>query len=100
MVTAISLGGLNTGHTKVVADLIQLYTVREGAERLRVSPRRVHQLLREHQLAGFPGNDNQPRIPQEFFDKTGVVKGLPGTLTLLADAGYGDAEAIRWLCTV
>jgi hypothetical protein len=28
-----------------------------------------------------------------------VVKGLPGTLTVLSDAGYSDEESLRWLHT-
>ena len=28
-----------------------------------------------------------------------MLKGLPGVLTLLADAKYGDDEALRWLYT-
>jgi len=28
-----------------------------------------------------------------------LVKGLPGTLTLLADVGYSDEEALVWLFT-
>lgn len=27
------------------------------------------------------------------------MKGLPGTLTVLLDAGYGDVESMRWLFT-
>ena len=26
-----------------------------------------------------------------------VVKGLPGTITVLRDGGYGDDEILRWL---
>jgi hypothetical protein len=38
-------------------------------------------------------------VPALFLDGPAIVKGLPGTLTVLHDAGYSDAEAVRWLVT-
>ncbi|CAJ63717.1 Putative transcriptional regulatory protein (partial) [Frankia alni ACN14a] len=37
------------------------------------------------------------RVPAEFISDGVVVKGLPGLLTLLADAGFTDDEALDWL---
>ena len=65
------------------------------AKRLGVPTSKVRQLAREHQLIMHP----RGRVPALFLDDDGLVKGLPGTLTLLADAGYDDAEALRWLFT-
>jgi hypothetical protein len=38
-------------------------------------------------------------VPAIFLTGHEVVKGLSGTLTLLADAGFGEDEALRWLFT-
>ena len=32
-----------------------------------------------------------------FLDGNAVVKGLPGTITVLRDGGYNDDEILRWL---
>jgi hypothetical protein len=39
------------------------------------------------------------KVPAAFVQGDAVLKGLPGTLTLLADAGFSDDEALRWLFT-
>lgn len=67
----------------------------EAARRLGVPTSKLRQLARDHQLIVVADG----RVPALFFDDDGLVKGLPGTLTLLADAGYDDAEAMRWLFT-
>jgi hypothetical protein len=67
----------------------------EVARRLAVPVSKVRQLAREHQLVLAADG----RVPALFLDDAGIVKGLPGTLTLLADAGYDDVEATRWLFT-
>jgi hypothetical protein len=60
---------------------------------------RVHQLLRDRALVGSrrgtPGG--VLCIPAELVADGAVVKGLPGTITLLTDAGYTDDEIIEWL---
>jgi hypothetical protein len=38
-------------------------------------------------------------VPADFAADGKVLKGLPGTLTLLRDARYSDEEALRWLFT-
>jgi hypothetical protein len=72
--------------------------VAEVAAKLRTSPNRVRQLIRDGQLAGS-GTGHEPRVPADFIDEAGIVKGLPGTITLLRDAGYSDAELLDWLYT-
>ena len=74
-------------------------TLAETAARLEVAPNRVRQLLREGALAGQVQPDGQFRIPADFLADHEVVKGLPGVLTLLRDAGYSQDEALRWLRT-
>lgn len=67
----------------------------EVASRLAVPTSKIRQLARDHQLIMVAGG----RVPALFLDDSGIVKGLPGTLTVLADAGYDDVESMRWLFT-
>jgi hypothetical protein len=69
------------------------------AVRLGVDVGRVRTLLRDRQLVAVRGEDNSPRVPAALVEDGRVVKGLAGTLTLLADAGYDDEESVRWLFT-
>lgn len=71
-----------------------------AGELLGVSVSKVRQLLREHALAAtVPVPGGGQRIPAELILDGAVVKGVPGVLTLLADAKYDDREAIAWLFT-
>lgn len=81
-----------------MSDAIEWLTVPEAARQLELSESRVQALLRDGTLAAAR-HDGQPRIPAEFLDGSKVVKGLPGALTVLHDAGFSDEEAVRWLCT-
>ncbi len=74
-------------------------SLQEAADQLGVSPNRVRQLARERQLAivRMPGQD--PRVPAEFLQDGAVVKGLGGTLVVLADHGLSDEESLEWLFT-
>lgn len=75
-------------------------TFRDVADRLGVSPNKVRQMVREHQLAALRHADvREPEVPAEFLLDDAVVKGLPGTLTVLADAGYDEEQSVRWLFT-
>jgi hypothetical protein len=69
------------------------------ADRLSLSVGRVKQLLRDHKLLSVtrPGGDRA--IPAAFIDGDQVVKGLSGTLTVLLDCGFDDAESLLWLFT-
>ena len=71
----------------------------QAARLLGVSVGKVRTMVRVHELAdAVPTPGAGPRIPAAFFDEDGlVVKGLPGLLTVLHDAGYGDRECIAWL---
>ncbi len=55
-------------------------------------------MIRDHELAAAvptPGAGQQ--VPADFLQDGLVVKGLPGLLTVLHDAGYDDRECIAWL---
>jgi hypothetical protein len=68
------------------------------AQRLEVPVTRVHQMLRDHHLLAVR-RDGVLRIPAELVAGPGVLKHLPGVLTLLRDAGFNDQEALGWLYT-
>ena len=72
----------------------------ELAERLGIDVSRARQLVRDRQvLAVRRGENNVLMVPERFTQNGQVLKGLPGTLQLLADARYSDDEAMRWLFT-
>ena len=61
---------------------------------------KVRQLIREHQLAAVvPTPGEGQKIPADLVMDGVVVKGVPGVLTVLHDAGYEDREVLRWLFT-
>jgi Rv2175c C-terminal domain of unknown function len=68
------------------------------AQRLALPVTRVHQMLRDGQILGLR-RQGVVVVPAEFFSGDAVVKGLPGTITLLRDAGYSAEEILRWLFT-
>ena len=70
----------------------------QTAARLGVTPAKVRTMIRDHELAAaVPTPGGGPRIPADFIDGDEVVKGLPGLLTLLHDAGFDDRESIAWI---
>ncbi|MGI8614212.1 MAG: Rv2175c family DNA-binding protein [Nocardioidaceae bacterium] len=86
------------GIPEPLAELVPYWlSLAEVAERFGVPASRVRQLAREHDLA--TAGRRAEWVPALFLDGPAVVKGLPGTLTLLHDAGYAPEEAIGWLFT-
>lgn len=77
-----------------------LRPVPDIAEALGVIVTKVHQLLRDRELISVRRADGVPVVPMQFIADGEVVKGLAGTITVLTDAGYGDAEIIDWLFAV
>jgi hypothetical protein len=76
------------------------WTIPEVAEALGIDVVRVRQLLRDGQLLALRGGErNVLRIPADFIQYGRVLKGLPGTLTVLADSGYSPEERFVWLFT-
>jgi hypothetical protein len=75
-------------------------TVPDAAERLGIDVGRVRQLIRDRKvLALRRGDPARVELPAAFIRDGTVLKGLPGLLTLLSDAGYDDEAALRWLFT-
>ncbi len=75
-------------------------TLREAADELGVTPSKVRQLAREHQLVVLRRPQGKElEMPAAFLQDGLVVKGLGGTLTVLADHGLRDQESVEWLFT-
>lgn len=75
-------------------------TLPDVAEHLDVIVTRVHKMIKEkHLLDVRRGERNVRYIPAAFLTDAGILKPLRGTIMVLADAGFNDAEIIRWLFT-
>jgi hypothetical protein len=75
---------------------VAVLPVAEVAGLLGIPKSRVQQLVRDGQLLSFRrGGDTV--VPADFFDGAAIVKGLPGTITVLRDGGYHDGDILRWL---
>lgn len=73
-------------------------TLPELADELGVDVVRVRRMLSERQfVARRRGERSVLSVPVEFVQDGVLVKGLTGTLTVLADSGYHDDEALVWL---
>jgi hypothetical protein len=75
---------------------VQWLSLDDVAARLDCPPARVRQLLRDRQLVAV-SRDGRRVVPAAFLHDGAVLKGLPGVLTVLADGGYSDEEAVDWL---
>jgi hypothetical protein len=81
---------------------VEVLPVPEVASLLSLPVSRVHQLVRDgHLLSMRRGSDVV--VPADFLEtaqgRAAVVKGLPGTITVLRDGGYTDPDILRWLFT-
>lgn len=91
-------------------------TVPALAERLGVDAGRVRRLIKEHRLVAVrrgdppvlsvpadllvPVDERNPAVdPHGPVPQWTVLSWLQGTLTVLGDAGFSDAEAVLWLFT-
>lgn len=70
------------------------------AERLGLDVLKARQVIKDRQVIG---RRRGPRlifaVPADFVQDGQVLKGLPGTLSVLRDSGYDDEAALRWLFT-
>jgi hypothetical protein len=76
---------------------IDLIAIPEAAQALGVPVSRVHQYIRDGTLLAMRSAEGTRAVPGAFVQNGTVVKGLPGVVTLLRDAGYGDDEIVDWL---
>ena len=78
---------------------VEVLALPEVAERLGLPVTKVRQALRDGQLVAIR-RDGVLCVPAEFLNDDGtIVKGLPGTITVLADAGFAPDEMVQWLFT-
>lgn len=72
----------------------------EVAEALDLPITRVHSLISDRSLVSVRvGERNIRSVPADFLVDGVVLDSLRGTVVVLADAGYGDEDIIRWLYT-
>lgn len=78
---------------------VEVLALPDVAERLGLPVTKVRQALRDGHLVAVR-RDGVLSVPAEFLTDEGtIVKGLPGTITVLADAGFTPEEMVRWLFT-
>ena len=82
----------------VLDTAVAVLPLTEVASVLGISVNKVRQLLRDGQLIALK-RAGELWVPAAFFVKDGVVKGLAGTITVLADSGFSRTEMLRWLFT-
>jgi hypothetical protein len=69
-----------------------------AAQQLEVTVAKVRTMIRDHELAGaVPVQGAGQQVPADLIQDGLPVKGLPGLLTVLHDAGFDDRECIAWL---
>ncbi|WP_308796504.1 Rv2175c family DNA-binding protein [Agromyces silvae] len=71
-------------------------TVPDLVERLGQSPSRIRRLIDERYLLAAR-IDGVLKVPAVFLREDGPLPELHGTAVVLADAGFSDEEALRWL---
>lgn len=75
-------------------------TLPDVADRLGVDVGRVRRLVQDRFLVAIRrGEPPVPRIPEALLADGQPLADLPGTLTVLVDAGFDDESALRWLFT-
>jgi Rv2175c C-terminal domain of unknown function len=83
-------------NSQVLSSDVATLPVAEVATLLSVPVSRVHQYVRDGQLLALR-RDGAVVVPSDFLENDAVVKGLPGTITVLRDGGYADDDILRWL---
>jgi hypothetical protein len=88
---------LDTDLDTLITDWLTLPDV---AEQLNLPITKVRQLVKDRQVVAVRRGERKIlSVPAAFISGDQVLKGLPGTLTLLADNKYTDDEALRWMFT-
>lgn len=76
---------------------VEMLPLPEVADQLGLPVNKVRQALRDGQLLAVR-RDGVLSVPSTFLTADGqIVKGLPGTITVLADAGFTPDDMLRWL---
>lgn len=74
-------------------------TLPDVAERLDTDVSRVRRMIDDRLLVAVRRGERSVLSVPALLVEPAPMPELVGTLTVLADAGYSDAEAIRWLFT-
>jgi hypothetical protein len=78
---------------------VSVLPLAEVSARLGLPVTRVQQALRDRHLLAAR-RDGQLVVPEVFLSDDGaIVKGLPGTITVLTDSGFTPNDIMRWLFT-
>lgn len=73
-------------------------TVPEIMERTGVGLPVVKRWLQDRELIGLRRGENRAvMVPADFLVEDGPLHSLRGTVSVLADGGFSDAEIIAWL---
>jgi len=80
----------------VVTESSSWLTIPELVERLGLSPGKIHRLIEDRQLLAVR-RDGVLVVPESFLLDNEPLRELRGTLVLLADSGFSDDEAMRWM---
>ena len=76
---------------------VEVLPLPDVADRLELPVTKVRQALRDGHLLAVR-RDGVLCVPSPFLTEDGqIVKGLPGTITVLADAGFSPDDMLRWL---
>ena len=79
----------------VLGPEVEVLPVPDVADRLDLPVTKVRQALRDGQLLAVR-RDGVLCVPSVFLTDDGqIVKGLPGTITVLADAGFSPDDMLR-----
>lgn len=91
---------MTTPEPELDALITDWLTLPDLAEQMHLPITKVRQLVKDRQVVAVRrGERNVLSVPAAFVAGDQVLKGLPGTLTLLADNKYTDEEALRWMFT-
>ncbi|MDQ1292387.1 MAG: hypothetical protein QG608_265 [Actinomycetota bacterium] len=87
--------------TNPLEGLVQVWlSFQEAADRLGTDVPAVRRLVRDRDLLAVRcGTPRMPRVPDSLLHGDLPLPELRGTLMLLADCGFNDLEALRWLLT-
>lgn len=77
---------------------VEVLMLPDVADRLGQPVSKVRQALRDGQLIAVR-RAKELVVPAVLIDGDAIVKGLSGTITVLADAGFTQDDMVRWLFT-
>jgi hypothetical protein len=97
----VASGEWHPGTVNDLDDLVSTWlTVPDVAELVGLDVGKVRRLLQERYLVGVRrGERNVLSVPAALIADGAPLPELRGTLVVLADSGYDDEAAIRWLFT-